>query len=251
MFRNQYDTDVTTWSPAGRLHQVEYAMEAVKQGSCTVGLRSDEVVVLGTVKRSPGDLASYQKKMFKVDTNLGVAISGLTSDGRYLCKYMRNEAINQRYVFETPMNVGRLVQQIADKAQVATQRSSKRPFGVGMLVAGYDQTGPHLYNTCPSGNAWEYKAMAIGARSQASKTYLEKTFETYPGASQDELIRHCLLALRESLAEGELTVDNAAVAVVGKGVDFTFIEGEDIRAHLEAAFADDEGNGAATAAPME
>lgn len=30
------------------------------------------------------------------------------------------------------------------------------------------QTGPHLYQTCPSGNYYEYKAIAIGARSQAS-----------------------------------------------------------------------------------
>lgn len=35
----QYDQDVTTWSPQGRMHQVEYAMEAVKQGSAAVGLK--------------------------------------------------------------------------------------------------------------------------------------------------------------------------------------------------------------------
>ena len=51
-------------------------------------------------------------------------------------------------------------------AQVATQRSWKRPFGVGLLVAGYDQSGAKLFYNCPSGNFYEYKAFAIGARSQ-------------------------------------------------------------------------------------
>ncbi len=35
----QYDQDVVTWSPQGRIHQIEYAMEAVKQGSAAVGLK--------------------------------------------------------------------------------------------------------------------------------------------------------------------------------------------------------------------
>jgi hypothetical protein len=64
------------------------------------------------------------------------------------------------------MPVGRLVKQVADKHQVNTQRSWCRPYGVGLLVSGHDTKGPHLYNTCPSGNFYEYKAHAIGARSQ-------------------------------------------------------------------------------------
>ena len=40
------------------------------------------------------------------------------------------------------------------------RNSSKRPYGVGLLVAGCDEKGPHLYETCPSGNYFEYYAMA-------------------------------------------------------------------------------------------
>jgi 20S proteasome subunit alpha 6 len=38
----------------------------------------------------------------------------------------------------------------------------------------------HLYQTCPSGNYYEYKGIAIGARSQSARTYLEKHFESFP-----------------------------------------------------------------------
>jgi 20S proteasome subunit alpha 6 len=83
---DNYDTDVTTWSPQGRLFQVEYAMEAVKQGSAAVGVTSNTHVVLAGVKRTPGELASYIQKVFRIDDHMGIAISGLTADARSLCK---------------------------------------------------------------------------------------------------------------------------------------------------------------------
>ncbi|EFJ51391.1 20S proteasome alpha subunit F [Volvox carteri f. nagariensis] len=249
MFRNQYDTDVTTWSPQGRLFQVEYAMEAVKQGSCTVGLKSDTHVVLATLKRSQSELSSFQRKVFKIDDHLGIAIAGLTGDGRSLCKYMRNECINHRYVYESSMPVGRLVRLVADKAQVCTQRSWKRPYGVGLLVAGVDSQGPHLYSTCPSGNYYEYKAMAIGSRSQAAKTYLEKHFETFPGANLDELVQHSLRALQASLSEGELTDANCSVAVVGKDLSFTVLEDQAVEPYITALKEDEPMQAEAEAAP--
>lgn len=69
------------------------------------------------------------------------------------------------------------------EAQVNTQEYGRRPYGVGFLVIGQDQTGPHLFEFSPSGNSYEYFAMSIGARSQSAKTYLEKHFESFADCS--------------------------------------------------------------------
>lgn len=231
MFRNSYDTDVTLWSPQGRLFQVEYAMEAVKQGSAAVGVKSKTHVVLASLKRAPhAELSSYQKKLFCIDRHLGIAIAGLTADARVLSRFMRNECLNHRYVFDSPIQTGRLVLMVADKSQVCTQQSSKRPYGVGLLVAGVDeQTGPHLFQTCPSGNFYEYKSISIGARSQSAKTYLEKNFEQMDACSRDDLVKHALRALRETTGENvELNSKNTAVGIVGIGEDFRIYEDEEV-----------------------
>jgi len=53
--------------------------------------------------------------------------------------------------------------------------------------------------TCPSANYYEYKAIAIGARSQAAKTYLERSLDSLPSSSVDDLITHSLRALSGSV----------------------------------------------------
>lgn len=238
MFRNQYDTDVTTFSPAGRLHQVEYAMEAVKQGSACVGLRSKQHAMIAAFKRSPSELASHQQKLFKIDDHMGIAIAGLIADARTLSRYMRNECLNHRFVFETPMNTGRLVAQVADKSQLYTQASEARPYGVGLLVAGFDKTGPHIYQALPSGVYYEYKAQAMGARSQSCKTYLEKHFETFDGCDLDGLVMHALESLKGS-AGTKLTADNVVVGYCGKDTGFVTLEGDAIRKYVDELVQDD------------
>ncbi|KAH3757388.1 Proteasome subunit alpha type-1 [Pelomyxa schiedti] len=239
MFRNQYDSDNVTWSPQGRLHQIEYAMEAVKQGSCSVGVKSKTHVVIATLKRSSSELGSHQEKIFKIDEHIGIAISGLCADARVLCKYMRGECMSHNYTFDTPYPVERLVVAVADKSQVHTQRYGSRPYGVGFLVAGYD-TSAHLFETCPSGNYFDYKAQAIGARAQSSKTYLERHFESFQNLPLDELIHHALMALKESLqtsskeggpAEG-LTPQNCALGIVGQDTPFHIVNDDALCPYL-------------------
>ena len=91
--------------------------------------------------------------------------------------------------------------------------------------------------------------MAIGARSQSGRTYLEKHFESFEGASLDELIKHALLALRETLSTGqELSPQSVAVGYVGKQGGFTLLEDDTIAPYIESV---KRTEGEAGAAPME
>lgn len=66
--------------------------------------------------------------------------------------------------------------------------------------------GPHIYQTCPSATYFDCKAMAIGARSQSARTYLEKHLNEFLECSVEDLVRHGLRALRDTLPnEVELT----------------------------------------------
>jgi len=235
MYRNhQYDMDVITWSPGGRILQVEYAMEAVKQGTPVLALRSNTHVVLASFKKSQSELAQHQQKIFKVDDHMAIGISGLTADARVLAEYMRDECLNHRYVYDSPMMVGRLVVQVADMSQQKTQNYSKRPYGVGMLVVGCDEKGPHLFETCPSGNYFEYYAMAIGGRSTSAKTYLEKNFDKFATADPDALVQHAVEALNKTTAsDTSLTTKNTGVCVISTSSKFREIPAEELQKYLD------------------
>eukprot|EP01017_Pseudomicrothorax_dubius_P011794 TRINITY_DN144_c0_g1_i6.p1 TRINITY_DN144_c0_g1~~TRINITY_DN144_c0_g1_i6.p1 ORF type:complete len:151 (+),score=26.96 TRINITY_DN144_c0_g1_i6:261-713(+) len=150
MIKGVYDVDCGTWSPQGKLIQVEYAMEAVKQGSICLGLKSQEYAVLCSLKRAPSELSSYMDKTFKVDDHMGLSMAGLTADARSLCKYMRNECLNYKYNYEVAHPVERLIFKIAEKSQKKTQSVSTRPYGVGLLVIGVDVSISRMLTDVPT-----------------------------------------------------------------------------------------------------
>lgn len=253
MYRSQYDSDITVWSHEGRVHQIEYAMEAVKIGGACVGLKSKTHSVLCALQRSASELSSYQRKIFDIDDYIGASISGISADGRVLCKFMRNECLNHRYLFESDILSKRLLNKVADKCQVNTQRYGRRPYGVGLLVASYDKHGTHIYETCPSGNFYDWKAHAIGNRSQSARTYLERNYESFENCTRDEIILHAIRALRETIVVNptyeqkkdkeptSLTEYNCAIGIVGKDEKFHVLEPEEVRRYLDMLEEGQEG----------
>ncbi|PUZ65126.1 hypothetical protein GQ55_3G198300 [Panicum hallii var. hallii] len=132
----------------------------------------------------------------RVADHAGVALAGLTADGRVLSRFLRNECINHSSVYEAPLPVSRLALRLADKAQVCTQRSWKRPYGVGLLVAGLDETGAHLYYNCPSGNYVEYQT------TRHLLLVLDSRGKGYEDYTPEQLVKDALSAIKETL-QGE------------------------------------------------
>lgn len=231
------------------MFQVEYAREAVKQGSVALGLTSRTHVVLGGLKRSHHALSTHQEKIFEIDSNMGIAIAGLTSDARALATYMRVECLNHRFNHGHPMITGRLVSQVATKHQERTLSGSSRPYGVGLLVAGYDRNGPHLYETDPAGLFTEYKAIAIGSRSQSARTYFEKHVDNFQDASNEELIYHALRALQGSANDTALTVENSSIAIVGHNTPFRLLSKTELEPYITTLAAERAASGQTEEAP--
>jgi len=240
MFRNNYDNDSVTFSPQGRIFQVEYAQEAVKQGSVVVGVVSKKHAVLAALKRNAEELSSYQKKVIAIDSHYGIALAGLTGDARVLSNFMKTQSLASRFHYNRAIPVAEIVARIGERAQVNTQEYGRRPYGVGLLIAGVDARGPHLFEFQPSGVTQEMIACAIGARSQMARTYLERNLDKFPDASKDDLVMHALRALKESMGQDkELTVDNTSVGISGIDEDFTLYDGQDIAQWLDSSSAEE------------
>ena len=153
MFRSRYDGDATTFSPEGKILQVEYAMKAVQQGMPTVGLKSKTHAIIACVMHAPSEFSSHQPKIFKIDQHIGVAISGLTADGRFFAHEAQKQAEEWASFYGEAIPVRVLVNRVASVVHQYTIHHHLRPFGIAGLVGGFDKKGYSLYCIEPTGTA--------------------------------------------------------------------------------------------------
>lgn len=130
-------------------------------GTCAVGVKGADIVVLGCEKRSAMKLQDTRitpSKICLVDTHVALAFAGLNADARILVDKARVEAQSHRLTVEDPVSIEYITKYIAGVQQRYTQSGGVRPFGISTLVVGFDPKDgvPKLYQTEPSGiySAW-------------------------------------------------------------------------------------------------
>ena len=226
-----YDQAITIFSPDGRLFQVEYANEAIKQGTTALGIKCPEGVVLLAEKRvSKLQIPETAEKIFIIDQHVGATIAGLTADAGVLIDHGRVQAQIARLTYDEPMDIKALVRKICDLKQTYTHNAGVRPFGVAFLIAGVDNA-PRLYMTAPSGAFTGYNAQAIGSGAQTVREKLEKDYK--PDLTLERSIILGLECLKE-VAQNELdpiTLDMGVVKTTDK--KFTVLTNKEIKAYID------------------
>lgn len=226
-----YDRAITVFSPDGRLFQVEYAREAVKRGTTSLGIRYADGVVLAVDKRIASKLveADSIEKIFQVDENIGAATSGLVADARVLIDRARVESQSNRITYNEPIDVEILAKRICDFKQLYTQHGGVRPFGIALLIAGVNNT-PRLFETDPSGALIEYKATAIGAGRQVAMDMFEQKYN--PDMNRDEAIALALEVMHE-VTEGKVSEETVELALIElKTKEFKKLTPDEVKKHL-------------------
>ena len=222
-----YDRAITVFSPDGRLFQVEYAREAVKRGTTTVGVKFKDGVVLIVDKRLSSKLIEPKsiEKIFKIDSHIGCATSGLVADARALVDRARIECQVNTFNYSEDLAVESLVKKICDFKQSYTQYGGVRPFGTAMLMAGIDASGPHLYETDPSGAMMAYKAGGIGAGRNEVMEVFEKDYKD--NMTQNQAVNLGLKAL-SAANENNLKSDVVEIAIINPEKEFHTLNSEEV-----------------------
>jgi 20S proteasome subunit alpha 2 len=241
---DRYSFPLTTFSPSGKLVQIEYALNAVNQGITALGIKATNGIVIATEKKSSSPLAdqSSLSKISDITPNIGMVYSGMGPDYRVLVDRARKVSHTEyKRIYNEYPPTRILVQDVARVMQEATQSAGVRPYGVSLLIAGWDEGiepedeektsledseekkvnrktggihkgGPMLYQVDPSGSYYPWKATAIGKSATKAKTFLEKRYSEE--LELEDAIHIALLTLKDNI-EGEMNGDSIEIGIVG------------------------------------
>ncbi|EDO39466.1 predicted protein [Nematostella vectensis] len=232
--RSEYDRGVNTFSPEGRLFQVEYAIEAIKLGSTAIGIQTSEGVVVAVEKRitSPLMESSSVEKIVEIDSHIGCAMSGLIADSRTMIDKARVEAQNHWFTYNESMSLESITQAVSNLAlefgdDDAREGAMSRPFGVALLFGGFDEKGPQLFHLDPSGTFIQYDAKAIGSGSEGAQHALQETY--HQSMTLSEACKSALTILKQVMEE-KLNATNVELATVTKDNKFRMHTKEELEA---------------------
>lgn len=226
-----YSFSLTTFSPTGKLVQIEYALNRVSSSSPALGIRAKNGVVIATERKRNTQLIEEESiaKIHRISDHVGIVYAGMPGDFQVILKRARKEAARYALQYGNEISVKEIVKQVAYIIQEFTQTGGVRPFGISLLICGSDHNGNHLYQIDPSGCYFNWKATCIGKDYQNNMSFLEKRYNME--VEIEDAIHTAILTLKETY-EGVMAENNIEIGIAYPNKPFKILTPAEIKDYL-------------------
>lgn len=199
--------------------------DSVKKGTTTIGIKCQDGVVMASERRATmGTLIAHKttQKLFKIEDNLGLAIAGVVGDAQTLARYITAEV----ELFKLKRGVPIGVKSAATLTSNILAGSRYYPYWVGLILAGVDSEGCHVYAIDMVGGAIPDEYVTTGSGSPFAYGVLEDHY------AKDLLIKDgvelAIRALSASMKRDAASGDGMSIATITSKDGFTLLAEEEI-----------------------
>lgn len=231
-----FDRHITIFSPEGKLHQMEYAFQAVKtSGLNALAVRGADSVVCVTQKKVPDKLLdpSSVTSVYKITQGIGGIVVGKPADARAQVQRARYTAAEFKYKNGYDMPVEYLTHKLANNAQLYTQHAFMRASGtVGIFCAIDDEKGPQLYRVDPAGHYLGYRGCAAGPKEQEACNLLQTKLKANSNMTLAETMQCAILTLQTVVGSDLRPTDLEVALVTAQNTRFRVLSEEEIDEQL-------------------
>ncbi|MDY6765285.1 MAG: archaeal proteasome endopeptidase complex subunit beta [Halobacteria archaeon] len=209
------------------LEKREMAEEKIAKGTTTIGITTEDSVVLATERRaSMGNLVASKtaKKIYQINDNAAMTISGGVGDGQSLAKTLKVES----NLYETRRGKEMTMTGLASMAGNIMRYSF---FLVLPILGGVDDEGPHVFSLDFSGGVMEEDYLSTGSGSVMAYGVLEDNYRD--DLTLEEAKNISIRALRSAMERDVASGNGFLLATITPEEGFKQLETEEIDRILE------------------
>lgn len=187
--------------------------EKILHGTTTVGIKADEGVVLcADMRASAGYFIANNNtmKIQRIDAHAGMTMAGGVADAQNITDALRYHARLYRVRKQDSIPI----RSITRLASLMFHQNRGYPFIADILVGGYDNSGPALFNIDMFGSVEEKTYVTTGSGSPVAYGLLEEEYAD--GITLKDATRVAFRAVNAAIARNIGTGDGINVATVGK-----------------------------------
>lgn len=209
--------------------QQQKKMDELKTGTTTVGMTTEDGVVLAADRRaSMGRLTAskYARKIYKLDDNLGLTIAGSVGDAQKIVRTMRSQ-LNLHKLETKELSIkgaGTLLSNIL-------HGSKMMPYMNQFILGGIGEDGGVLYDLDPAGGLMaHHRFTATGSGSQMAYGLLEDRYEE--GMDHEDAKELAINAIESAMERDTASGNGVMVAEITEEDGFEVVEEKEVESTL-------------------